>query len=154
METIGKRIAYVRKEIAKLSQTEFGKLFNVGHVTVSQIELGKQNPTPQQLKVIKTKYNVSSDWILFGEGDKFGNPDTAALIAELETLKRKNQKMSALLQEYMEEPVMPGQLGKVKGNRMPVGTSKPRAAIMNVERGNGGDVTKTVTNTLKAERRA
>lgn len=155
METIGKRMAYVRKEIAKMSQTEFGQLLgDVHYTTVSSIELGKQNPTPQQLKIIKTQYNVCSDWILFGEGDKFGNADATALIAELEALKRKNFKLQSLLQEYMavEEPApAAGKLGKVKGTRRPVGFSFT-PAIMQVVKTE--EYTKTCTPKREASRRA
>ena len=60
---IGQRIKELRIE-NKLSQQQFGKLLAVSQDTISLWENGKSLPTTENLIIIATKFNVSTDYIL------------------------------------------------------------------------------------------
>ena len=66
---IGQRIAQVRKHLG-LKQADIGKVFGVGRTHMTNIEKGITIPAYLLLWLGET-YNVSLDWLFFGEGDMF-----------------------------------------------------------------------------------
>jgi len=67
---IGKRINEVRKKMG-LNQGEFGEHLGCGRSNISQIETGLFSPTARSLAALKSKFNVSLDWLFSGEGSMF-----------------------------------------------------------------------------------
>ena len=69
METIGNRILQIRKD-SGLNQSDFAqKLGVVTQSTISVLEVGVNvNPTYDTICAICQKFNVRSQWLLFGLG--------------------------------------------------------------------------------------
>ena len=63
---IGKRVRKIRID-NRLSQNEFADKLNVSRSTLMLIEQGNRKINIKILEALKTKYCVSTDWILFGE---------------------------------------------------------------------------------------
>lgn len=68
MNTIGKRINYIRKE-AKLRKNKFALEIGISPSYVSQIELGKKYPSDHIIKFICFRFNVNEDWLTEGTGE-------------------------------------------------------------------------------------
>lgn len=62
----GQRIRAVRKK-NHLTQEELAELFDISVSMVKKLESGENNITLSELRCLKNKFNVSSDFILFGE---------------------------------------------------------------------------------------
>lgn len=69
MKSIGEQIRYLRKEILKKTQKEFGVQIGLKPNSVSEIESGKNNPTEQTIKFICREFNINEQWLRTGEGD-------------------------------------------------------------------------------------
>lgn len=69
MDTIGKRIKHLRKEILNKTQQDFGSQIGLKPNSVSDIESGKNNPTEQTIKAICREFAVSEDWLRDNKGD-------------------------------------------------------------------------------------
>lgn len=76
--TQGERIKKIRKEL-KLTLEKFGEKLGVGKTAISAIENGKRNLTEQMAKSICREYNVSYDYLTYGDGEMFDlrNVDSA-----------------------------------------------------------------------------
>ena len=60
---LGENILKLRKE-CKLSQEQLSEKVNVTRQTISNWELGKTSPNPEQLKLLSKTLNVSVDKLL------------------------------------------------------------------------------------------
>lgn len=69
--TINERIKHLRKETLNLTQNEFAAALNIARSTLTGIELGKASVTDRNINDICNKFNVSPDWIRYGEGPMF-----------------------------------------------------------------------------------
>ena len=69
MLTIGEKIKQIRKD-NKLTQTEFAELFGLSHSHISNIENNRENPSETLILFICTKFNVSYEWMKYGENEK------------------------------------------------------------------------------------
>lgn len=63
---IGQRLKYAREKKG-LQQKYVAKLLGVHNGTLSRIELGFHEPDAEKLKILSEVYEVSPEWILFGE---------------------------------------------------------------------------------------
>jgi transcriptional regulator with XRE-family HTH domain len=68
--SISQRIKQIRVE-KKLTGKEFATAINVDNSQYSKIENGKLAPTIDHLMELYSKFNVSIDWLLSGEGEMF-----------------------------------------------------------------------------------
>ena len=66
MESIGKRIRYLRKEILDITQKEFGSQIGLKPNSVSDIESGKNTATEQTIKAICREFKVRYQWLTEG----------------------------------------------------------------------------------------
>lgn len=71
---IGKRLSTVRKELS-LSQLEFAKQAGLSRSYITNVETGKLNPSYDFLYKIAAKFNISINWLLFGNGLRYLLPD-------------------------------------------------------------------------------
>lgn len=62
------RIKQLRKSIG-LSQTEFGERMGVSRDVISNIELGRVEPSELQIRMICRTFNVDEVWLRTGDGD-------------------------------------------------------------------------------------
>jgi transcriptional regulator with XRE-family HTH domain len=57
-----------------LSIREFSKHIYISHSLYGEIELGHRNLTDRIIQLISSRFNVSKDWILKGQGEIFTSP--------------------------------------------------------------------------------
>jgi transcriptional regulator with XRE-family HTH domain len=65
--SIGKRLEEIRL-FNGLTRTAFAESVGIDRSQYSRVESGKIIPTSRQMCEISSKYNVSTDWIFFGDG--------------------------------------------------------------------------------------
>ncbi len=66
---IKQRLYYLRKNILKLSQEEFGKNIKLSKSNISNIEAGRTNVTDRVISDICSTYNVNESWLRNGGSD-------------------------------------------------------------------------------------
>jgi transcriptional regulator with XRE-family HTH domain len=67
---IGERLRKFRKYL-KLNQGELSVYLDIGRADLSSTERGRIYPTVYVLYLLKNKFNVSLNWLLFNEGEIF-----------------------------------------------------------------------------------
>ncbi|NOU60812.1 helix-turn-helix domain-containing protein [Marinifilum caeruleilacunae] len=67
--TVAERLKELRTE-KNLSQNEFAEKLNVSRSTLMLIEQGKREINTKILESLKREFEISTDWILFGDGTK------------------------------------------------------------------------------------
>lgn len=70
--TQGERIRKIRKEL-KLTLEKFGEKLGVKKSAISDLESGRNSLTDQMIKSICREYNVSYDYLIYGDGEMFTN---------------------------------------------------------------------------------
>jgi transcriptional regulator with XRE-family HTH domain len=75
---IGDRLKEIRKTL-KLTQAEFGEKMGLKPTAIGQMESGARNVTDRTLILLEEKHNVNSDYLLYGEGEMFVQPNTFSL---------------------------------------------------------------------------
>lgn len=70
MSTQGQRIRKIRYDL-KMSQTEFGQIFNIGKQFVSLLEKDKTQLNNEKLVKLLLDYNVNLNYLLGGIGEPF-----------------------------------------------------------------------------------
>jgi len=75
LKEIGKRLATLRKEL-NLSQIDFAKQAGLSRSYITNVETGKLNPSYDFLYKVAIKYNISINWLLFGNGTRYLLPDS------------------------------------------------------------------------------
>lgn len=109
--TIGKRFRDIRDQIG-LTQTELAKQLGCGRSNISQIESGKNLPGGSILITLKSKYNVSLDWLFSGEGSMFIEKEDDIDLLDfkenswevkrmLEDMKNSREVMHRVLSDYL-----------------------------------------------------
>ncbi|MCP4216436.1 MAG: helix-turn-helix transcriptional regulator [bacterium] len=66
-EEVGGRMRKLRRELG-YTQAEMVSHFNIGRANYSRIEKGEVFPNARVLSILKTKFGVSLDWLICGEG--------------------------------------------------------------------------------------
>lgn len=74
MDTIGQRVKAVRQEL-KLSQEQFGQIFNAGKSYISAVENDKSKLSVDNLVKLLLNYDVNINYILGGKGEMFNPPE-------------------------------------------------------------------------------
>lgn len=98
----GERVKEIRKSL-DLTLEKFGDKLGVTKQTVSRIENGVNNITDQMAKSICREYNVSYDFLMYGEGEMFDTlPQT--LIDEMCLKYHLNDFDKALVEMYVTLP--------------------------------------------------
>ena len=69
--TINQRIKHLRKDLLKLTQTEFGEKLGLGKTAISKMESNTSTVTEQNRKMICSEFNVSYAWLMEGLGEVF-----------------------------------------------------------------------------------
>lgn len=68
--TQGERVREIRKALG-LTLEKFGEKLGVGKTAISKLEKNERNLTDQMVKAICREYNVSYDYLTYGDGDMF-----------------------------------------------------------------------------------
>lgn len=68
MDTLGKRIKFVRKELNNYTQAQFGEMIKVKPSTVTGYEKDDSIPQPSTIELICERFDINEHWLLTGEG--------------------------------------------------------------------------------------
>ena len=68
IEGFGNRLESVR---GKMPQKDFAAIFGVGINTLFRYEKGENHPNAAFISSVCEKFNLSANWLLFGEGEKY-----------------------------------------------------------------------------------
>lgn len=114
--TQGERIKEIRKTL-DLTLEKFGEKLGVTKTTISRIEKGVNNLTDQMAKSICREYNVSYDYLIYGEGEMFTDlPKT--IVDELCIQYELDDFDRAIMEMYLDLPVELRQVAKDKIREM------------------------------------
>lgn len=114
--TQGERIKEIRKTL-DLTLEKFGEKLGVTKTTISRIEKGVNNLTDQMAKSICREYNVSNDYLIYGEGEMFTDlPKT--IVDELCIQYELDDFDRAIMEMYLDLPVELRQVAKDKIREM------------------------------------
>lgn len=78
--SVGERLKKVRQE-QKISQNEFAEMLNVSRSTYLLVEKGEREINFKMLEALKSEFNISADWLLFGT-EVSENSDSEELISQ------------------------------------------------------------------------
>lgn len=73
-----KRLALLRKELG-ITQQEMGTKLGVTRAAISRLESGDRNLTKQMIKLLCSEFSVNEDWLRYGQGEMFIQPDEFSL---------------------------------------------------------------------------
>jgi len=76
---INERIKYLRKDLLKLTQTDFGEKLGIGKSAISHIESGTSLVTEQNMKLICKEFHVNYIWLKEGEGEVFSTVEKSLI---------------------------------------------------------------------------
>ncbi len=114
--TQGERIKEIRKTL-DLTLEKFGDKLGVTKTTISRIEKGVNNLTDQMAKAICREYNVSYDYLIYGEGEMFTDlPKT--IVDELCIQYELDDFDRAIIEMYLDLPIELRQVAKDKIREM------------------------------------
>jgi phage repressor protein C with HTH and peptisase S24 domain len=82
---ISKRFTEIR-EFTHLNKQQFADSIEIPSTTVSDIELGKREPSKDVLLKLASKYQVNLHWMLTGDGEKYVNEALSTTIRGLKPL--------------------------------------------------------------------
>jgi transcriptional regulator with XRE-family HTH domain len=116
--TQGERVREIRKKL-DLTLEKFGEKLGVGRGAISAIELGNRNLTDQMAKSICREYNVSYDYLIYGEGDPFDDLpqtilDELCIQYELDGIDRQIIDLYISLPKELRDKVKAYVLDKLK----------------------------------------
>jgi transcriptional regulator with XRE-family HTH domain len=89
---IGQRLRKLRKHL-KLNQGELAVHIDIGRADLSSTERGRIYPTVYVLYLLKQKFNISLNWLLFNEGEMFYTPPVK---------RRKNSGLNPLNEDLKD----------------------------------------------------
>jgi transcriptional regulator with XRE-family HTH domain len=81
-KSIGERIRDLRASF-DMSRDEFAQVLGVGKTTLARYETNERKPDVEFLTKLREKFEVTSDWVLFGISDKFVNADQELSVDEM-----------------------------------------------------------------------
>ena len=116
--TQGERIREVRKALG-LTLEKFGDKLGVKKNTLSALDRGVNGLTDQMAKAICREYNVSYDYLIYGEGDPFDDlPQTVldelCIQYELDDIDRQIIDLYISLPKELRDKVKAYVLNKLK----------------------------------------
>lgn len=76
---INERIKFLRKDLLRLTQTEFGEKLGIGKSAISHIESGSSLVTEQNMKLICKEFHVNYIWLKEGEGEVFNTVEKSLI---------------------------------------------------------------------------
>ncbi|GHV26634.1 hypothetical protein AGMMS4952_07060 [Spirochaetia bacterium] len=85
MEQIHQRLKKLRT-VLDLSQRKFSKHIYISQGLYGEVELGHREASDRIIQLISSRFNVSKDWILKGEGEMFAAPPPDIQLERLITI--------------------------------------------------------------------
>lgn len=93
------RIKCLRNEL-DISQTKFGERLGVSRDVINNLEQGRVDLKEHMIKLICSEFNVDYDWLKYGEGEMFMQPDTSALAAIDAIMTGENEFAKETFKEF------------------------------------------------------
>ena len=85
------RIKLVRKK-AGLTQEQFAKKIGTVQNTITGYETGRRNPSGSAITLICKEFNISENWLRYGQGDMYNYSD-------------ENDEIQAALKDITNDPI-------------------------------------------------
>lgn len=79
MVKINERIRLLRKEYLNLTQEQFASEIKISRSNLGSIEVGRINVTDRVIEDICSQFSVNEDWLRYGKGEMFVQPDEFSL---------------------------------------------------------------------------
>ncbi|MFQ6794709.1 MAG: helix-turn-helix domain-containing protein [Thomasclavelia sp.] len=98
---MNKRLEYLRKDVLKITQSNFGEKIGLGKTAISKIENGTTILTERNIKNICREFNVNYSWLVYGEGEIF-NTIEKTLIDRLADEFQLSQIQIRMIEAIME----------------------------------------------------
>ena len=98
--TIAERIKAIRKERG-YSQRLFGEKLGTSRDVINNLENGRVEPTEIVVKAVCREYGVSYDWLKYGEGRQWADPEEeniAGMVDEL--MAGENETAKAVFRAF------------------------------------------------------
>lgn len=92
MDTIGERIRQFRKGTLNLTMEKFGERIGITTASLSNIEIGKTNPSSQTIRSICREFGVNELWLRYGEEG-----------GEMYQQKSREEELGALLKSVLAD---------------------------------------------------
>ena len=102
--TINDRIRYFRKEILKMSQSEFGECLGMKQRSVSTFERPGGTVTNPTIKSICLAFDLNENWLLHGIDPMYLNKSTFDLQDFIEQNHISNQELNFLVSYFKLDP--------------------------------------------------
>ena len=103
MDTIGSRIAHIRKK-TELNQKEFAARLGISQGNLSDMENNKYSPSAATLLSVIRCFNVSIDWLLTGDGPvTIQVKKESELKEETDSLTEKEIELLSVFEQIPEE---------------------------------------------------
>jgi transcriptional regulator with XRE-family HTH domain len=106
--TIGDRLKLVRKK-SKLNLEQTAAIFDITAQTLSRYENGKRTPDNDFLESFGKHFNLSGDWLLYGEPPIFKaedlNKDIQGVFYELSSLIRTGSVKGVEIPEVLKDSI-------------------------------------------------
>jgi transcriptional regulator with XRE-family HTH domain len=99
MSNIGLKIRYIRK-LHKMNQRQFSEAINISQGRLSEIEIGKCNPSADTLVSIAEAFDVDLNWLLL-EQKRDLKPLSSLEIKFLEVLEKLPKEIQNEILEYI-----------------------------------------------------
>lgn len=77
--SISERVKYLRKDLLKLTQSEFGEKLGIGKAAISRIESNLSQLTEQNMKLICKEFHVNYMWLKEGDGEVFSTVEKSLI---------------------------------------------------------------------------
>ena len=91
-------------EKEQMTQKDFAEVLGISQASLSSVLTGRTNPTTNHAAAIHRWFpKISTDWLLYGEGDMYEDGERERFAKEVETLVGDLQTAEAARQEVARE---------------------------------------------------
>lgn len=100
----GDRLKLLRKAL-NLSQKEFADRLGIRNATISNYEIGRNEPVDSVYRLIVREFRVNEAWLRSGEGEMFASDDRAVIDRLREALPNLIDDAARVVEMFAELPV-------------------------------------------------
>lgn len=103
MGEIKDRIKYFRKTVKKMTQEDFAKEIDMSRSNLANIETGKINLIDRVISTICTRFQLSKEWLLTGQGDMYIQTDDK-IVAQLVEKYNMTDEQRQVMEIFLDMP--------------------------------------------------
>jgi transcriptional regulator with XRE-family HTH domain len=101
MENAEQRVAFLRKKVFELTQTDFAEKIGLKHSVISQWEVGITPINEKNIKLICHIFNVNENWLRDGVGEIFDKEDNQTVKEIMELLDKMGKPELDVVLNYV-----------------------------------------------------